>query len=76
MDRRRTKIVLVTVALVTWAVVTPFMWRDLARRRPDEVRGPKWLWRLASANLSGSVAYWLVGRRPRRPLSGSGDPAA
>jgi hypothetical protein len=27
------------------------------------VRGRKWMWRLASANLTGSVAYFLVGRK-------------
>jgi len=58
------KKLLVLAVLAVWAVVTPLMWRDLRRRSPDQTRGPKWLWWLASANLSGSVAYWLVGRKP------------
>jgi len=37
------------------------MWRDLRRRSIDQIRGPKWLWWVASSNLSGSTAYWLVG---------------
>ena len=39
-------------------------WRDL-RRRPDAaVRGSKRLWRLAATlNTTGSLAYWLFGRR-------------
>jgi hypothetical protein len=41
------------------------MLADLKRRRPDEVRGPRWLW--ASTALIGSAgiapaAYFLVGR--------------
>ena len=55
---------LVVLAVAVWAVVTPFMWRDLHRRPADQVRGAKWLWYVASANLSGSVAYFLFGRRP------------
>ena len=61
--RSRTRTVAVVVALATWAVVTPFVWHDLRRRPADQVRGPKWLWRLASLNLTGSIAYVLVGRR-------------
>lgn len=54
--------VLVAVALV-WAVVTPFMWRDLRRRNPEQVRGKKWIWWMASFNLTGSIAYFLFGRK-------------
>lgn len=78
MDRRRTaaalailggmspsnrRFVVVALAVAVWAVVTPHMWRDLRARAPDQVRGPKWLWWIASANLTGSAAYWLVGRK-------------
>jgi hypothetical protein len=61
-ERSRTKKLAVVVAVLIWSVVTPLMWRDLRRRGPEQVRGPKWLWWIASANLSGSVAYWLFGR--------------
>lgn len=50
--------------LVAHLVVATLVWRDLARRPADRVRGSKKLWRLLSAaNTSGSVAYVLVGRR-------------
>jgi hypothetical protein len=49
------------------AVLTAAALRDLARRTPDQVRGPKLIWRLACAvQPVGPVAYFLVGRRPTR----------
>ena len=40
---------------------------DLARRSPDEIRGPKWLWATALpvVNSAGLLpaAYFLLGRR-------------
>ena len=58
------KPVLVVVAFLVWAVVTPFMWRDLRGRTAEQVRGPKWLWFIASSNLvTGSCAYWMFGRK-------------
>ena len=63
MDETRRRSLLVAAVLVLWAAVTPLMWRDLRRRAPSQIRGPKWLWWIASSNLSGSAAYWLVGRR-------------
>ena len=52
------------VALVLHAIFLALTWRDL-RVRPDAaVRGNKRLWRAWSMlNTSGSVAYWLFGRR-------------
>ena len=61
--RSRQRNIAVGTALLAWAIVTPFMWRDLRDRPPDEVRGKKWMWWLASANLTGSLAYFLVGRK-------------
>lgn len=60
-SRRGTPVVVALVAV--WAIVTPFMWRDLRRRTPDQVRGKKWVWWLASLNLTGSAAYFLFGRK-------------
>lgn len=52
------------VAAVVEAVVTGAALRDLARRRPDQVRGPKLVWRLCCAvQPVGPIAYFLVGRR-------------
>jgi len=53
-----------TVALVIHVIMLTFTWRDLSRRPAAGVRGKKGLWRLASLlNTSGSVTYWLLGRR-------------
>jgi hypothetical protein len=55
----------IAVALVLHLFLLTLTWRDL-RRRPDAaVRGPKRVWRMASTmNTTGSLAYWLFGRRP------------
>jgi Phospholipase_D-nuclease N-terminal len=46
------------------AVVTAVALRDLAGRQPDEVRGPKLLWRLSFVvQPVGPLAYLLAGRR-------------
>ena len=52
------------VALVIHVLVLKLTWLDL-RRRPDAaIRGNKRVWRFASSvNTTGSVAYWLFGRR-------------
>jgi hypothetical protein len=52
------------VALIVHVIVLKLTWLDLRRRPAAAVRGPKRLWRIASTlNTSGSVAYWLFGRR-------------
>jgi hypothetical protein len=59
---RQTKIL--AVALVVHLFVATLTLRDLRRRPPVAVRGPKRLWRLwVTMNTTGSVAYWLFGRR-------------
>ena len=51
--------------LAAHVVIASFTWRDLRSRSADEVRGSKRLWRVASAlNTRGSMAYFLIGRRP------------
>jgi hypothetical protein len=37
--------------------------RDLQRRRSDQVRGPKFLWRVVCLNALGSMTYFRWGRR-------------
>ena len=57
------KAVLATVA-VLHVTVMALTSRDLRSRPAGQIRGPKNLWRVASAlNTSGSAAYWLFGRR-------------
>lgn len=42
-------------------------WTDLARRRPEDVRGSKRSWALAVlVNFFGPIAYFRWGRRPAR----------
>ncbi len=55
---------IIAVALVIHLIVLRLTWRDL-RTRPDAgVRGNKRLWRMvATLNTTGSVAYWIFGRR-------------
>ncbi|MBO0816801.1 MAG: hypothetical protein J2P30_16880 [Actinobacteria bacterium] len=59
------KVVLAIVAVVHVTIMA-LTWRDLRSRPAGQIRGPKQLWRVASAlNTSGSAAYWLFGRRRR-----------
>ena len=61
--------VLLVVVLVVHVILARFTWRDLRRRPASAVRGPKRLWRVwATTNTTGSLAYWLVGRR-REPTA-------
>jgi hypothetical protein len=46
------------------SVLTLAAVRDLARRRPDQVRGPKPVWALSFVvQPFGPLAYFLLGRR-------------
>jgi hypothetical protein len=59
----RQKVILVVV-LVVHVILARHTLRDLRRRSVSAVRGPKRLWRVwATTNTTGSLAYWLVGRR-------------
>jgi len=60
----RSKPALYSGILVAHIVVTSVTWRDIRSRRADQVRGPKYLWRTASAlNMSNSLAYFCLGRK-------------
>jgi len=49
------------------AVAAAWTWRDIRHQPPQQVRGSKTFWRIASAvNTLGSAGYWLIGRRYRR----------
>jgi hypothetical protein len=63
-DEIASKPKLYAALLVAHLIVTSLTWRDLRNRSVDEVRGPKRLWRVASAaNMGNSVAYVLFGRK-------------
>ncbi len=56
---------LIAAALVELVITTTAM-RDLSRRSRDQVRGPKWLWRLVSIiQPVGPIAYLALGRRKK-----------
>jgi hypothetical protein len=62
------KLILVVV-LIVHVILARFTLRDLRHRPASAVRGPKRLWRVwATTNTTGSLAYWLVGRR-REPTA-------
>lgn len=64
-DRRRRNAVIIALTAVQ-AVVGTFTVRDVIRRQPDLVRGPKALWLAwGGSNTLGSAAYWLFGRKRR-----------
>ena len=63
MDEENRKVAVIAFLVAVWAMVTPYMWRDLRVRTAAQVRGPKWMWWVASSNLTGSLAYWLWARR-------------
>jgi len=64
-DRRR-RLAVITVLTAVQAVVGTFTVRDVIRRRPDQVRGPKALWLIwGGSNTLGSAVYWLFGRKRR-----------
>jgi hypothetical protein len=55
---------ILSVALVVHLIILTLTWRDLSKRPAAAVRGKKGMWRVASLlNTSGSVTYWLFGRR-------------
>jgi hypothetical protein len=52
------------VVIPVHIAVTAFTWRDLRSRAPEQVRGNKRLWRIASgANTLGSLLYFTLGRK-------------
>jgi hypothetical protein len=61
---------IIALALVIHMIVAALTLRDLRRRPAAAVRGPKLLWGAwIRLNTTGSMAYWLFGRRrPSDPL--------
>lgn len=58
---KRAGVVAATVVQLTLLVVAQ---KDLGSRDPEELRGPKWFWRVAVlVNFAGPIAYFAVGRR-------------
>ena len=54
----------VIAAAIVELVLTTIAMRDLSRRPREQVRGPKWLWRLLSiVQPVGPIAYLVLGRK-------------
>jgi hypothetical protein len=51
------------VAIAVGLTLVGIAQRDIQRRPDDEVRGSKWLWRIACLNAVGALAYFRWGRR-------------
>jgi hypothetical protein len=63
MKRRPPTPVIIGIVAVD-LVAAFFAWRDLDRRRPEQIRGTKLLWRVVMlSNPGNSFGYWLFGRR-------------
>jgi hypothetical protein len=57
--------------IVVHIVATALTWRDIRHRDQSQIRGPKWVWRLASAvQMGNSLAYWLFARKSPEPQDG------
>lgn len=64
MDGRKAGKPVLAGILVAHVAVTAITWRDLSYRQPEQVRGTKRFWQVASGvNTLGSLAYYLVGRK-------------
>ena len=65
---QRKSIRVVALVLAGHALAAAWTWRDIRRQPAQRVRGGKTFWRISSAvNTLGSLAYWLIGRRYRKP---------
>jgi hypothetical protein len=63
--RRKVDPKLLVGLVAVHVVVAALTWRDIRHRDQFQIRGPKWVWRLASAvQMGNSLAYWLFARKP------------
>jgi hypothetical protein len=52
------------VIIPAHVAVTAFTWHDLRNRAPEQIRGSKHFWHIASgANTLGSLLYFTLGRK-------------
>jgi len=64
MDLSEKQVRALAVVLVIHVVLLALTRADLRSRPDDAVRGNKRMWKVWSTmNTTGSVAYWLVGRK-------------
>jgi hypothetical protein len=64
MPRRKASPALIAALVGAHLAITALTWWSLRRRTPDQVRGSKHLWRIASAaNMTNSALYFMFGRK-------------
>jgi hypothetical protein len=64
MDLNQKQVRMLAVVLVIHVILLALTRMDLRSRPADAVRGNKRMWKVWSTmNTTGSVAYWLVGRK-------------
>jgi hypothetical protein len=64
MDLNEKQVRVLAVVLVIHVILLALTRKDLRARPDDAVRGSKRLWKVWSTmNTTGSVAYWLIGRK-------------
>jgi hypothetical protein len=50
--------------IVAHVMVTVVTLRDISRREDQEVRGPRWFWRIVTPlQMGNSAVYWALGRK-------------
>jgi hypothetical protein len=64
MDLNQKQLRVMAVVLVIHVILLALTRMDLRSRPADAVRGNKRMWKVWSTmNTTGSVAYWLIGRK-------------
>ena len=61
--QRMVAVIVITISL--WLVAAAE--RDIGRRKKDEVRGSRFIWRVVSLNALGAISYFRWGRRAAAP---------
>jgi hypothetical protein len=61
--QRTVAVIVITISL--WLVAAAE--RDIGRRKKDEVRGSRFIWRVVSLNALGAISYFRWGRRAAAP---------
>jgi hypothetical protein len=68
MNRRRLSPPVVAGLVLLHVIVTTLTWHDLSNRTANQVRGPKWFWRVFTGiQMGNSALYWMFGWRAVRP---------
>ena len=73
-DLTPTQRALVVSGVVVQVTLLTLAQRDLSIRSPEQVRGPKWLWRMVTlVNFIGPLVYFCCGRAQDQTQKPRGD---